>query len=87
LIDKTSNKPGTLSMANTGQPNSGGSQARNYIISLPASSLPSPRSVRFGSVRTHRAVRFQRRSLDRASPRRPPFPGLYTGSHTTAFAW
>merc|ERR1719502_345634 len=25
-IDKTSNKPGTLSMANTGQPNSGGSQ-------------------------------------------------------------
>lgn len=26
LIDKTSNKPGTLSMANTGQPNSGGSQ-------------------------------------------------------------
>ena len=26
LIDKTSNEPGTLSMANTGQPNSGGSQ-------------------------------------------------------------
>ena len=26
LIDKTSNLPGTLSMANTGQPNSGGSQ-------------------------------------------------------------
>merc|ERR1712205_133012 len=26
LIDKTSNGPGTLSMANTGQPNSGGSQ-------------------------------------------------------------
>ena len=25
-IDKTSNSPGTLSMANTGQPNSGGSQ-------------------------------------------------------------
>merc|ERR1719316_643351 len=25
-IDRTSNKPGTLSMANTGQPNSGGSQ-------------------------------------------------------------
>jgi cyclophilin family peptidyl-prolyl cis-trans isomerase len=25
-IDKTSNAPGTLSMANTGQPNSGGSQ-------------------------------------------------------------
>ena len=26
LVDKTSNEPGTLSMANTGQPNSGGSQ-------------------------------------------------------------
>lgn len=26
LIDKTSNEPGTLSMANTGMPNSGGSQ-------------------------------------------------------------
>ena len=26
LVDKTSNEPGTLSMANTGRPNSGGSQ-------------------------------------------------------------
>jgi len=54
LIDKTSNEPGTLSMANTGQPNSGGSQffvntVHNSFLDWFDKSTPSQHPV-FGKV-------------------------------------
>merc|ERR1712151_881569 len=53
-IDKSSNEPGTLSMANTGRPNSGGSQffinvANNKFLDWFDSSTPSKHPV-FGKV-------------------------------------
>jgi len=53
-IDKTSNEPGTLSMANTGQPNSGGSQffinvAHNSFLDWWDKSTPSQHPV-FGRI-------------------------------------
>ena len=54
LIDQTSNEPGTLSMANTGQPNSGGSQffvntVHNSFLDWFDKSTPSQHPV-FGKV-------------------------------------
>merc|ERR1719231_523390 len=54
FIDKTGNEPGTLSMANTGQPNSGGSQffinvANNSFLNWFDRSTPSSHPV-FGRV-------------------------------------
>lgn len=54
LVDKTSNAPGTFSMANTGQPNSGGSQffinvANNTFLDWWDKSTPSQHPV-FGKV-------------------------------------
>merc|ERR1712066_528375 len=53
-IDRTSNGPGTLSMANTGQPNSGGSQffinvANNDFLDFFNPSTPSKHPV-FGKI-------------------------------------
>jgi cyclophilin family peptidyl-prolyl cis-trans isomerase len=54
LIDKTGNEPGTLSMANTGRPNSGGSQfflnvVNNSFLNWFDNSTPSKHPV-FGKV-------------------------------------
>merc|ERR1712194_337894 len=54
LIDNTSNEPGTLSMANTGQPNTGGSQFfinvnNNSFLNFFDNSSPSKHPV-FGKI-------------------------------------
>merc|ERR1712007_176904 len=54
LVDKTGNEPGTLSMANTGRPNSGGSQFfinvnNNSFLNWWDRSTPSKHPV-FGRV-------------------------------------
>ena len=57
LVDKTSNEPGTLSMANTGQPNSGGSQffvntVHNDFLDFWRSDLSESQHPVFGKVKS-----------------------------------